>query len=104
MWKIFLTDWNGVSVFYDRSFTHAPDFELYTDAASTVGFGGYFQKQWFSDRWPMAIVQNSCAPSMAFLELYPIVVAAILWGGLWERKKILFYCDNVGTVEIINKG
>jgi hypothetical protein len=31
---------------------------------------------------------------MAFLELYPIVVAAVLWGHLWTSKRILFLCDN----------
>lgn len=40
---------------------------------------------------------------MAFLELYPIVVAAILWGNEWKRKKILFYCDNAAVVDIIRK-
>ena len=41
---------------------------------------------------------------MAFLELYPIVVAAVLWGKEWVGKRILFYCDNVATVNIISKG
>ena len=41
---------------------------------------------------------------MAFLELYPIVVAAMLWGSEWNGKQILFYCDNEATVHIINKG
>jgi hypothetical protein len=38
--------------------------------------------------------------SMAFLELYPIVVAAVLWGKQWSGKKILVYCDNIATVQI----
>ncbi|VDI32332.1 Hypothetical predicted protein [Mytilus galloprovincialis] len=41
---------------------------------------------------------------MAFLELYPIVVAAVLWGKEWCGKRILFYCDNLATVHIIAKG
>ena len=41
---------------------------------------------------------------MAFLELYPIVVAAVLWGHLWTSKRILFLCDNEATVYIVNKG
>jgi hypothetical protein len=42
--------------------------------------------------------------SMAFLEFYPIVVAAVLWGHLWTSKLILFLCDNEATVYIVNKG
>ena len=42
--------------------------------------------------------------SMAFLELYPIVVAAMLWGSEWQGKRIMFYCDNLATVFIINNG
>ena len=42
--------------------------------------------------------------SIAFQELYPIVVAAILWGQFWERKRIVFHCDNLATVFILNKG
>ena len=41
---------------------------------------------------------------MAFLEVYPIVVTAILWGAQWKGMKILFYCDDEATVHIINKG
>ncbi|CAG2187298.1 unnamed protein product [Mytilus edulis] len=39
MWYIFLKQWNCVSFFYDTFTTNAADFELYTDAASTLGFG-----------------------------------------------------------------
>jgi hypothetical protein len=42
--------------------------------------------------------------SIAFQELYPIVVAAVLWGASWARKRILFHCDNQATVHILNKG
>jgi hypothetical protein len=41
---------------------------------------------------------------MAFLELYPIVVAAVFWGHLWTSKRILVLCDNEATVYIVNKG
>lgn len=51
----------------------------------------------------MPNILDYCA-SMAFLELYPIVVAAVLWGTQWPGKKILFYCDNITTVQIIKNG
>jgi hypothetical protein len=31
---------------------------------------------------------------VAFLELYPIVVAALLWGSAWSCKIIMFWCEK----------
>ena len=105
MWRRFLAEWNGVALFLDPEMTNAADFALYTDAAATVGYGGFFQNRWFQGRWPSQLMlKNNEQLSMAFLELYPIVVAAMLWGSEWNGKQILFYCDNEATVHIINKG
>ena len=57
--------------------------------------------RWFQGRWPPEfMLEDNEQLSMAFLELYPTVVSAILWGS--EGKKILFYCHNEVTVHIIN--
>ena len=77
---------------------------MFTDAASTIGYGGYFQVKWFYSKWPVNLPDVTNNFSMAFLELYPIVVAALLWGPLWSRKKILFWSDNEATVAIVKKG
>jgi len=39
MLKAFLTKWNGRSFFLESFVTTSPDLELYSDAASTIGFG-----------------------------------------------------------------
>jgi hypothetical protein len=55
--------------------------ELYTDASSTMGFGGFFRRSWFCDKWSSDLHNEGDEKlSMAFRELYPIVIAAILWG------------------------
>lgn len=41
---------------------------------------------------------------MVFFEFYLIVMVCFLWGYNWNRKRILFYCDNMAIVEIIKKG
>ena len=105
MWFRFLKQWNGVSFFLDNTPTLAADFELYTDAAATVGFGGYFQGRWFQGKWPVELpILSNKQLSMALLELYPIVIAAVLWGKEWKGKRIKFHCDNMATVQIITKG
>ena len=104
MWARFLQSWNGVSMFLDETDTLACDMELYTDA-SMKGFAGYCQGQWFQSHWPDALTQElKDELSMSFMELYPIVVSAILWDKSWKGKRIRFNCDNAATVQIINKG
>ena len=99
MWLTFLNKWNGVNMFYDSHFISNYDMDLYTDAASTVGFGGYFRGKWFASSWPTEIPSfKDKQLSMAFMELYPIVVAALLWGPEWKCRKVLFRCDNQATV------
>jgi hypothetical protein len=105
MWQYLLANWNEITFFLDNHVTKAHDMHLYTDAAGSTGFGGYFQDQWFNGAWPDDLKsQNNSEISIAFQELYPVVIAALLWGKYWIRKRILFYCDNQATVNIINKG
>ncbi|CAG2243511.1 unnamed protein product [Mytilus edulis] len=52
MWLEFLTNWNGIHLFYDNQLTTASSISLYTDASSTIGFGVFFKNKWFYDKWP----------------------------------------------------
>lgn len=105
MWHTFLNDWNGVSLFLDNAHTEAPDICLFTDASGTIGYGGYFQGEWFQGTWPKDLESHvEGEASMAFKELVPVVIAATIWGKSWSRKRILFWCDNQATVAILNKG
>ncbi|CAG2232853.1 unnamed protein product [Mytilus edulis] len=67
------------------------DMELFSDALSTIGFGGYFGGKWFYSLLPTEIknITNS-KHSMAFFEFFSIVVAAVLWGASWKTKKVVF--------------
>jgi hypothetical protein len=104
MWHKLLANWNGVSLFLDIATTEAYDLELFTDA-SDLGYGGYFKGKWFSSTWPESLGDILDSKfSIAFKELYPIVVAALLFGPSWGQKRIMFRCDNIATVWAINKG
>jgi hypothetical protein len=82
-------------MFYDNSYTFNFNIELCTDASSAKGYGGYFQGKWFSSSWSNDIPSpRDNNVSMAFLKLYPIVVASLLWGSEWKCKKILFWYDT----------
>jgi hypothetical protein len=103
MWFSFLQHWNGKSFFLEDAI-RAHDFQLFTDAAASIGHGAYFQGLWFAERWPADFLDVASADmSIALLELYPIVMAAVIWGHLWSTKTIHFACDNTTTVAILNK-
>lgn len=104
-WLSFLQNWHGVSMFLDGKITRANDIDLSTDSSGNpaLGFGGYLRGQWFQGHWPAALFQTD-APSMAFLELVPVLVSAKLWGKELAGKRVCLYCDNSAVVQIIRKG
>ncbi len=104
-WLKLLNVWNGISFFYNDFAESSSSLGLFTDAALSVGFGGFHKGEWFADRWPEDFLEfTSGSESSALFEMYPIVVACVLWGSGWCRKRIVFYCDNAAVVAIINKG
>ena len=56
------------------SFTCLPDFHVTSAAAGALGYGAMFRSTWFYGAWPAAFQLDS----IAFKELFPIVVAAHL--------------------------
>ena len=105
MWKSFLSSWNGRSFFLDSALTPTPDLELYTDAASTVGFGAFFRGKWFQGKWPPHLrINKDHGISIEWQELFPIVVACAIWYPHFSGKRLQFWCDNETVVPIINLG
>ena len=104
MWELFLQDWNGRSFFLEEQLTMAPDLHFHTDASGTLGYGGYYHPQWFRGDWDPDQLLGAPGISISYQELFPIVLAAFIWGSEWSRKQILVFCDNEGTVTAINSG
>lgn len=104
-WCKLLHSWNGISFFYNDRVEPSNELSLFTDAAPSVGFAGLLGNEWFADIWPQEILSlpDSDKPSALF-EIYPVVVACILWGDKWRSKRISVLCDNISAVNIINKG
>ena len=46
-------------------------------------------------------LQDTRSHSIAFLELFPILVAGIVWGKQWENCHVKVLCDNQEVVEVI---
>ena len=71
--------------------------EVTSDAAGAIGFGAYSRGQWFYGAWSTVQARQS----IAYQELFPVVIAAHLWGSLWARKHVLFRSDNEAVVAIL---
>jgi len=74
------------------------DVEVSSDAAGLLGNGAYVQGQWFAGSW----APSQQLQSIAYKELFPIVLAAHVWGHSWVKKHLLFRSDNDGVVHILN--
>ena len=105
MRKAIISSWNGQSFFLDSTLTPAHTLELYTHAASTVGFGGFFRGKWFQGRRPPHLqISKEQGISIEWQELFPIVVACAIWYPHFSGKRLQFWCDNESVVTIINSG
>ncbi len=70
------------------------ELELATDA-SDVGFGGRFGNEWFAYAWEHD--ENELF-TIAYRELFAVVVAVCTWGHLFRGKIIHFWNDNTNTI------
>ncbi len=105
MWYHYLQDWNGTFFFLDPKITTSNDISFYTDASTTIGCGAVFGNEWFIHKWSVQMLHlPKNDKSTALYEIIPIVIAAVIWGSQWERKRICLLCDNQATVNIVNKG
>ncbi|KAM3921505.1 uncharacterized protein RB166_010897 [Leptodactylus fuscus] len=101
VWGEFLARYNGRSLVMGPPVSNV-DLELFTDAAGGAGFGAYFQGQWCAGEWPVEWRESGVVRNLALLELFPIVVATVLWGDRLRDRRVRFLCDNLGVVQAIN--
>ena len=85
----FWKSWNGTT-----------SMSLYTDAASSVGWGAYWCSRWIQARWS----SSEDKMNIVWKELFAITAAVNTWGHHWACKKVLFHCDNQTVVDIWQTG
>ena len=69
-----------------------------SDAAGLIGYGAYLKGYWFADEWAPSQQQQS----IAYKELFPVVVATHVWGQMWCKRHVRFRSDNETVVHILN--
>ena len=97
-WFQFLSSRNGVTFWLFPGMAAAPDLVVTSDASGSLGFGAYFRGEWFSGSW----TTSQFSQSIAYKELFSVVIAAHLWDPQWARRYVLFRSDNKAVVYILN--
>ena len=89
--------------FVDYKVNTAHEVEFYTDASrnKSLGCGGYYGSSWFVMQWDYDFM-DKMEPSIAYLELYGLVVAAVLWLPRMQNSRIQVFCDNQSVIHMVN--
>ncbi|KAJ1135276.1 hypothetical protein NDU88_001717 [Pleurodeles waltl] len=99
MWVKFLESFNGIPLRVWRDCDW--DVRLFSSAAGSSGFGLYWDGCWCAEQWPSE--WKNGGRSIAFLELFPLVVAVCLWGAELRHSRAIFHVDNLAVVQIVNR-
>ena len=103
IWQVFLSKWNGCNFFMQSEWGTSETLRLYTDAASTLAFGGIYGNQLFQGTSALDQMVSCPGISIDWQELYTIVIACKIWGKHWSRRRIIiFHCNNKRVVDVIN--
>ena len=91
-WNTFISGWNGTALFPGRPLSDV----VTADASGSWGCGALLEDGtlWFQFQWPPSWSEVNIATK----ELFPLVMAAALWGTRWRGGRILFRSDNQAVV------
>ena len=105
MWLTFLQSFNGNAYFPDRVWCSNDTLQFFTDSAvaESLGCGAFCAGNWVAFAWPKTWYGTEIMRDITFLELVPLVLALLIWGGQLANKKVIFHIDNMALVSIINK-
>ena len=98
-WRVFLSQYHGVTILTRDIWSRAVNLDIYTDSAKSSGFAAVFVDSWLHGWFESSVQQLN----IAVLELYPIVLAAVIWSSSLSNRCVVSYCDNNAVVHMINK-
>jgi hypothetical protein len=97
-WLDFLMAHNGVSMLVKYSWVSSDKINLYTDAAASDGYAAILGSHWVQGQW----LGDWKKLNITALELFPIVAAVITWPLTLQNHCVVFNCDNISIVHVIN--
>ena len=98
-WVRFAENWNGIQMMRMVKDT-TPAALVTSDASGGWGCGAYSGTSWFMLKWAGSIIDSQ----ITVKEMVPVVIAATIWGPVWQGKTVRFLCDNMAVVHIVNHG
>lgn len=101
-WQNYLPTWNGISIIDGSKWLTNSEICLTTDA-SDVAIGCVYKSEWFFVKFEDEYVYIK-EKSINWRELYAIVKATATWCEALHTKKVIFYCDNLSIVYILQSG
>lgn len=86
----------------------AGDVEIYTDASTSTGVGGFEDERggrFYGVQWKETTGWgvNMYAPDITYLELLGVVAAAKLYGAKWREKSVRIRCDNMAVCMMVSR-
>ena len=70
---------------------------MVSDASGSWSCGTFTETRWFQVQWP----ENSVGQSITFKELFPIVLALVVWDRQWRGSHLHCRCNNQAVVHIL---
>ena len=99
-WREFFVSWDGLTFLLSSTWVSLPDFSVSSGAAGALGYGAISGHDWFVGNWSTA--QQPL--SITYKELFPVVVAATLWGHRWATTLVEFCSHNMAVVSVLSSG
>jgi len=97
-WMELFGQWNRILFLLFPTLEPLPDFTVCSDASGVIGYGAFITNESFNGQWsPLQLLL-----SIAYKELFPVVLAAHVWGPHWSCRCILFHVNNEAVVHILN--
>lgn len=97
-WRSFIETWNGVSFWLYPGLSQTPLAVCTSDASGALGYGAFYNLEWFNGLW----FEPQKPLSIAYKELFPVVIAGHVWGQHWSQQHVLFRSDNEAVSAILN--
>ena len=106
IWEQFLLFQNSVNrpfTDYNAKYFNSDEIEFYTDASlnRNLGFGCFFPPGWSFGKWEPRWVQD-CAPSIAYVELFALVIGIFMWEERLRNSNFTIFCDNKSVRDMVN--
>ena len=81
----------------------AEELQFFSDALlnGSLGFGARFDCEWTYTQWPHDFI-TVCKPSIDYVKLYALVLAAYVWSHKLSNRRVIVFCDDKSVMYMVN--